>query len=354
MQLRLSVMLALVVLPGYCADWNPRLAAQYLDSRQEKWFSWPTANASGTPCISCHTGTTYLLVRPMLRRALGESQRTTFETGLLNSLRTRVSRKTPKELFPKSKDGYAAEAAGVESIFAALFLATENSQAALSPEAEQAFDRLWSLAIRDGSAKGAWPWFSLELDPYEMPESSYYGASLAALAIGSAPREYRERPDVRERVAALTGYLQRELPSQPLQNRLMALWASSRLPEALPPAIRKALIDAAWRHQQPDGSWTIDSLGAWKEHPQAPKSAGNSNYATGLTAYVLETAGVPRSDARLKRALDWLRRRQDPKEGYWDGESMNKAYPADSMMVLFMRDAATSFASMALLARDNQ
>jgi hypothetical protein len=76
---------------------------------------------------------------------------------------------------------------------------------------------------------------------------------------------------------------------------------------------------------------------------------GDSSYATGFTAVVLEKAGVSSRDARLGRALEWLKAHQDPKEGYWDGESMNKVFPADSMMVLFMRDAATAYASMALL-----
>lgn len=335
---------------AWSGDWNPRLAAQYLDSRQEKWFSWPTATASGTPCVSCHTGATYLLVRPALRRALSENQPTKYEAGLLAALRGRVPRKTAKELFPKNNDSFAAQGTGVESIFAALFLATENPQSTtLSPEAEQAFERMWSVQVRDGGAKGGFEWFSLKLDPWEMPESSFYGASLAALAVGSAPQEYRDRPAVREGVAALTGYLQRAMPGQPLHNRLMTLWASSKLPEALPEAKRKALLEEIWSKQKPDGSWSMESLGPWKEQAEAPHTVGDSSYATGFAAVVLEKAGVSSRDQRLSRALEWLKAHQDPKEGYWDGESMNKGFPADSMMVLFMRDAATAYASMALL-----
>jgi squalene-hopene/tetraprenyl-beta-curcumene cyclase len=331
-----------ITLPAVAADWNPRLAAQYLDARQEKWFAWPTANASGVPCISCHTGVTYLLARPALRRALGETQPTTFETGLLNSLRSRLAKTTPKELFPKNQESFATQGTGVEAVFAALFLAGER-------DAPQAFDRMWSVQLRDGAAKGAFPWFSLELDPWEMPPSNFYGASLAAIAVGSAAPGYRAQPDVRERVTALTGYLQRELDSQPLHNRLHALWASTKLPDALPASAQRRIIDDAWKKQQPDGSWTMEALGSWSAHEAAPHSAGNAGYATGLTAFILARAGVARSDARLARALDWLRAHQDPKSGYWEGESMNKQYPPDSMMTLFMRDAATAYAALALL-----
>jgi squalene-hopene/tetraprenyl-beta-curcumene cyclase len=269
---------------------------------------------------------------------------------LLAALRGRVPRKTAKELFPKNNDSFATQGTGVESIFAALFLATENLQSkALSPEAEQAFERMWSVQLRDGDAKGGFEWFSLKLDPWEMPESSFYGASLAALAVGSAPREYRDRPAVRDRVGALAGYLQREISGQPLHNRLMTLWASSQLAEALAESTRKPLIEEIWSKQKPDGSWSMESLGPWKEQAGAPHAVGDSSYATGFTTVVLEKAGVSSRDARLGRALEWLKAHQDPKEGYWDGESMNKVFPADSMMVLFMRDAATAYASMALL-----
>jgi hypothetical protein len=326
------------VLPAWCADWNPRLAATYLDSRQKQWASWAPANKMGVPCVSCHTGETYLLVRPALRKALGESQPTEYETSLLNSLRSRVGKKTTKEMFGENaKEPHASQSAGVESIFAAMFLGTE------------AFDRMWSLQLADGDAKGAWNWNTFDLDPWEMPESTFYGAALAAMATGEAPPEYRDRPEVKERIASLTAYLQRELPAQPLHNRLIALWASTKFAPAVPATMQRSILEEVWRKQQSDGGWTMESLGAWKEHPKAPKSAGSNTYATGLTAFVLEKSGVPSDDPRLIRALTWLKAQQNPEFGYWDASSLNKPYAADYPPVLFMRDAATSYAALALL-----
>jgi hypothetical protein len=51
----------------------------------------------------------------------------------------------------------------------------------------------------------------------------------------------------------------------------------------------------------------------------------------------------------MSRALAWLKSHQDQESGAWHADSMNKRYPADSMQVLFMQDAATAFASLALL-----
>jgi hypothetical protein len=146
--------LLILVVPGFCADWNPRLAANYLDLRQKEWFAWPAANTHGVPCLSCHTGMTYLLARPALRRAIGESGPTIYETGLLDGLKTRVAKHDSKELFPKSGERGGSQALGVEAIFSALFLAIEdNPSGKLSAETKQAFDRMWLLQVRDSKAK---------------------------------------------------------------------------------------------------------------------------------------------------------------------------------------------------------
>ena len=152
-----------------------------------------------------------------------------------------------------------------------------------------------------------------------------------------------------ENVSALTGYLKDNYASQPLHNRLALLWASTKLPGALPESANKAIVEDAFKKQESDGGWTIDSLGAWGSHPNAAPSTGSNGYATAYTAYVLVKTGIPASDPRLSRALNWLRSHQDRETGTWAAESMNKHYPAGSMQEQFMRDAATGFASLALL-----
>ena len=337
-----TALLAVGAVPGFCADWNQRLAADYLDSRQKEWFAWPYAKAAGGACVSCHTGVTYLLVRPALRRALGESQPTSYEKGLLEGVQAQ-----------------ATEAKGalqsVETVFSALLLALQNGDSkALSAEAKLAFDRLWSSQVRDGEDRGAWKWpdFSQDhLEPWAAPESPFYGAALAALAVGTAPAEYRARAEIREQVNALTEYLQREQAAQPLHNRLARLWASSKLPAALPPAMRQPIIDEVLRKQQPDGGWTIESLGPWRPHPEAPPSKGSNSYATGYVAFILQEAGVGRSHPGLVRALDWLKAHQDRQSGFWAADSLNKRYEPDSMEIHFMQDAATAFSTLALLGK---
>src|SRR3989454_2326816 len=82
-------LLTVSTVPGFAADWNLRLAADYLDGRQKEWLVWPRAKVEGGICVSCHTGVTYLLARPELRRALGESQATAYEQALLEGIHAR-------------------------------------------------------------------------------------------------------------------------------------------------------------------------------------------------------------------------------------------------------------------------
>ena len=344
-------LLLLAGLPGFCADWSPRRAAEYLDSRQKAWAAWPPAADSGGACFSCHTQMTYLLVRPSLRRALGENQSTQYEQVVLNGLRTRVDKRVGKDLREGfAKEPMSSESVGVEAVFAALFLARQDQAGgAMSPETQKAFERMWALQISSGDAKGAWPWFQLDLDPWETPFSPFYGASLAAFAVGETPAAYRDRPEIRHRIAAITDYLHREEKSQPLHNRMMLLWASTSLPAVMAVPSRRQLIEEILSKQQADGGWTIESLGPWKHRPQAPEFAGSNSYATGFAAFVLVEAGVPRSNAGLTRALGWLKMHQNPAQGYWDASSMNKKFPPGSMQEQFMRDAATGFAALALL-----
>jgi squalene-hopene/tetraprenyl-beta-curcumene cyclase len=282
-----------------------------------------------------------MLARPALRRVLGEAEPTAYETGLVEGLLARAGSGL-EDALKTGKEPVASQSVGVEAIFAALFLSPEK------PAAPQAWDRLWSMQFHEGAAKGSWPWFDFDTDPYETADSGFFGASLAALAISATPSEYQAKPEIKERIAELTAYLRIAAPAQPLHNRLLLLWAAAGLPVAVRDA-RRSIIDETLKKQQPDGSWTIAALGPWKDRPAAPPAGRASAYATAVAAFALQQAGVPHSDPKLKKALDWLRSKQDPQLGCWAADSMNKRREPGSMPEGFMRDAATAFAALALI-----
>jgi squalene-hopene/tetraprenyl-beta-curcumene cyclase len=253
-----------------------------------------------------------------------------------------------------AKEPLASQALGVESVLAALFLAREDDAGRLTDETELAFDRMWSFQKREGKGNGGWSWFQLDLDPWETPESPFYGATLAALAVSAAPSAYRESPNILQHIKELTAYLQNTQDSQPLHNRLMLLWASGAMPGLWPEPARVQLVEEAFAKQQADGGWTLDSLGPWKERSAAMVSSGSNSYATAVVTLALQQGGVTASDSHLAKALKWLRSHQDRRLGCWTAGSMNKRYPAGSMQERFMQDAATAFAALALATADER
>ena len=318
-------------------SWQPERAARYLDTRLAEWFAWKPALQANGPCVSCHTAMTYLLARPALRRRLGESAETSFETGLLARLRKQVG---------ESPEPYLQS---VETVFAALFLSRDGARG-LSGDAGVAFDRLWAMQHTEGPLNGAWDWLSVDLDPWEHTDSSYFGAAMAAVAVGQAGPAYASRPDVAPRVRALAAYLGTPAsPRRPLHDQLAAVWAASSLPGMLAPAVRRAIMDRVFAAQRADGGWDVASLGPWTPHPDAPPASGTSAYGTAYVAFVLQRSGVAATDARLQRALTWLVEHQDAATGAWPAVSMNKRYREGSMEARFLQDAATAFASAALV-----
>lgn len=275
----------------------------------------------------------YLLALPALRARLNEPQQTMYEIGPLDRLRAKVGEKP------------AGALQSVEAIFSAMFLSREDATKTMSAHTQKAFDQMWALQGGEGARAGGWRWFAANLDPWENAESHFFGASLAAAALTQTPADYRSSPKVRDRAAALNTYLLDGAESRRLHDRLALLLARS----FVPPSVRSAIVAAAFSKQQPDGGWTIESLGPWMTHADAPPSSGTNAYATAFATATLLRGGVPASDPRLVKALNWLESHQDPATGTWPAVSMNKRYPDGSMESRFMEDAATSFASLALI-----
>lgn len=355
MSIRFAALLTLAAAPAFCQNWNPRLAAQYMDSRQKEWAAWPNALVSGVVCVSCHTGLPYLVSRPALRQSLDQkSGPTLYEDLLVEGTRATVFRTDAKELFGGLKGRLIDQVYAAVSVVSAVVIAMEDApRGKLSPEGEKAFERMWSIQVKEGPDQGAWQWSDYNLDPWETKDSVAYGAALGALATGLAPGDYQSRPEIQRNVAALTAYLRAEQGSTPLHNRLFLLWASSKLHGLLLSADKAAILAELGHKQEADGGWTLASLGPWNQHDSAPLSVGSNSYSTALAAFALEQAGLKASDPVLSRALTWLRTHQNS-EGYWPAESMNHKHAAGTIPEKFMSDAATGYATAALLAAGDE
>jgi len=336
--------------------WSPKAAAAYLDYREGWWISWPTAARDhDTYCVSCHTVVPYALSRPALRTPLGEQALSPNERSLLSNVTKRVRLwKEVEPFYGEQRGAYKpTESRGTESVLDALILASYDARSGqpgrLSADTRTAFDNMWALQLTAGDAKGAWSWLRFHNEPWEADDSQFYGAALAAVAVGIAPENYRATPAIQNNLTLLRGYLNREYAAQTLINRVVLLWAAAKVPGILAPAEQKSIVDEALSRQQPDGGWSLGSLvGTWKRADGTPFEVKSDGYATGLIVFALEQSGLPRQNLQLRRGLAWLAGNQNPEEGRWLGYSVNRQHDLSTETGHFMSDAATAYAVLAL------
>jgi squalene-hopene/tetraprenyl-beta-curcumene cyclase len=332
-------------------------------------MAWPPATRDhGTFCISCHTALPYALARPALRAALGEEAPSQNERRLLESVNKRVRLWNEVKPFYTESSGArkTLQSRGTESILNALILASADARnGKLSDDTRAAFDYMWALQGKTGDQKGAWPWLDFGNEPFEATDSQYYGASLAAVAVGTAPENYRATPEIQNNLKLLGDYVRRESSHQALIHQVVSLWAATKWPGLLAPAQQRSIIDDVLGRQQSDGGWGLSSLGwtwrglslhslvnLWIRSNDTPLAGKSDGYATGLIVFVLGQAGVPHDDAHLQRGRSWLVRNQNQSEGLWPGYSLVNRRDPSSGTGRFMNDAATAYAVLALTASD--
>jgi squalene-hopene/tetraprenyl-beta-curcumene cyclase len=334
-------------------SWSPASAAGYLDKRAEWWTSWPTsARDHGTFCVSCHTATPFMLGRPTLRSELKESDRSPNEQKILASVIKRVRMWHDVEPFYSDQTRglpKTSESRGTESILNSLILVWNDLPAGhLSPDARLALDNMWALQFRSGDMTGSWAWLQFHNAPFE-GDSQFYGSALAAIAIGLAPDNYQAEPAIQGGVKALSAWLVKNMDAQTPLDRVMLLWASAQLNGLLTREQQNRIVEETLARQKDDGGFSMASLiGPWKRHDDTPLNAASDGYATGLIAFVLDQINAQQARPPLQRALAWLRGNQLQPDGRWPAFSLNNNRPVTSDTGLFMSDAATAYAVLAL------
>jgi squalene-hopene/tetraprenyl-beta-curcumene cyclase len=342
------------------SSWDQKAAAAYLDQRAGWWMGWQrAARDHDTFCVSCHTAVPYAMSRPSLRTALAEQGLSPNEQRLLENVTKRV--RLWKEVAPFYTDAdrgvyKSVESRGTESVLNALILASNDASKAvqsghLSDVTRAAFENMWAEQQTTGGQKGAWLWLRFKNEPWEADDSDFYGAALAAIAVGTAPENYRTKPEIQNNLTMLREYLNRESAAQTLSNRAVLLWASAKVPGLIEPERQKAIISELLNKQQSDGGWSLTSMaGDWKRHDGTPQEALSDGYATGLITFALQQAGISRENAQLQKGLAWLTANQNRTEGFWLAYSLNnnEEHHISSDTARFMKDAATAYAVLAL------
>src|SRR5439155_24341208 len=244
--LRIVLVLIVIACPmaragGEHESWKPAEALKYLDERQKAWFAFSSADRgegeTRTSCVSCHTVLPYVLARPVLRKLVGAETATTKK--LLSQTRMRVEnwKELDSEAFGLLYDSNARkkkESWGTEAVLNAVILAFDDCiQGRSSPSdgTKRAFSNLWQTQVRTGDHQGSWDWLDFNMGPWEWQEARYFGASLAAIAVGTAPGYYTPGTDADTdaRVMLLRDYLKKGFQRQDLHNKVGGLWASTKV-----------------------------------------------------------------------------------------------------------------------------
>jgi squalene-hopene/tetraprenyl-beta-curcumene cyclase len=369
-QILLVSMLALVGVLLACSitrkareslDWQPEKAEKYLDEREKTWFEFSSAHrgegATQSTCLSCHSVLGYALARPVLRKRSGIETPTEQEEKLLDQTRMRVANWKDLDtdafgLLYDHSDSKKQESWGTEAVLNTVILAfNDHYQGRSSPSAvtKEAFAHLWETQVQVGDHKGSWDWLDFELAPWEWGGARYFGAALAAIALGTAPGYYTpgDDADIDAKVKLLQDYLKDRLPGQNLHNQVWGLWAATKVEGILSKAEQEKLVDPLLDRQQDDGGWSLASLGSWVRRDGSAQETASDGYATGLVLHVLQTAGISKKNDKIAKGLDWLKHNQSGAGGWW-AVSVNKNRYFFTRASKFMSDAATAYAVLAL------
>ena len=345
------------------ARWDAAGAARYLDGRLGWWRSWPKSERDhDTRCISCHTALPFALARPTLRKALGEPGPSSTELAMYADITKRVRMWREVEPFyldqkvglPKSSESRA-----VESVLNALFLVTRDNASGgatagatggrMGEDTRQAFANMWPLQMQTGDLKGGFAWLTFKLEPWESETATYWGATLAAVAVARAPEGYATSPGVAGNVEALRAYLRTAFDrDSSLFTRMLVLWADSNLHGIIDAPRRQAVIDALVAAQGADGGWSLKRLSSWQRRDGSVIPDTSDGFATAIITLALEDSGLSPKTGSVKAARSWLIAHQSAASGGLPASSINKLREPTADAYLFMTDAATGFATLAL------
>jgi hypothetical protein len=338
-----------------------RRALSYLDARQDDWSRFAKAQrgegADRTSCVSCHTGISYALTRPFLKRFAATTGPSAQEERMVATVGLRVEHwgelDSPRfRLMYDGNDRKKAESRGTEAVINALILARDDvSRGLAAPRAatKTAFQHLWETQTTEGTNAGSWEWLNFGLEPWEANGSRAFGAALAAIAVSSAPGYLDQRLDEKasQGVRSLRDYLRRRFPEESLYNRLWILEASTTFEGLLSADQRREVVDQLLAVRRADGGWALATLGNFKRVDDTPQARDSDGYATGLAIHALLRDGSPSACPEVAQGLGWLRSHQQG-DGSWPGRSVNKERDPATFVGKLMSDAATAVAALAL------
>lgn len=299
-------------------SFSPVKAIGFLDSASLQW-------QKQRKCFTCHTNFAYLYARP------GVSSK--------NAPHKTVRKFAEQLVLERWKAEGPRWDAEIVAAAAALAYNDRATTGQLQPATRIALDRMWTVQRKDGG----WNWLKCGWPPMESDD--HYGATLAAIAVGVAPGDYRETPAAQAGMKKLKEYLKQN-PAPTLHHKAMMLWAASYQPDLMSADEKRTAIKQLKSLQKSDGGWGLATLGNWKRADgSAQDTSVSDGYGTGLVLFVLRRAGITTKDPAIEKGIKWIKSNQRL-SGRWYTRSLNK----DNKH--FITHAGTAMCVMALTACD--
>lgn len=269
-------------------------AAQFLDAN---------AHLVENNCYACHSTFTHLAARGAIDPLAEEVMRS----------RVLLERFNTKMLDPAQAQTVRTHHVARVRLLSAVELARHDavSTGRLAPLTRQLLDHMWSYQEADGGVN----WLKVREAPQAIDD--YWPAAMMALGAGVAPEGYAQTPRAQAGMAKLRGWLQAH-PPQTLHERGLSLVAHAYISGVLTAEKEREHREAVLAAQHEDGGWSMADLAPWERKDGQPLDPELSDgYATGFLVYALARSGLPKTDPRVQRALDWIRTHQRVSGGWF-------------------------------------
>jgi squalene-hopene/tetraprenyl-beta-curcumene cyclase len=297
-------------------SWSAAKAAVYLDGVGVNW-------TRDRRCVTCHTNMPYLFARPLVKGAPDAGWK-------------EVRQFLEDDVTSWGNGGKPRGDAYLVATAAALAVSDARTTGKLHPATKTALDRMWSVQ-REG---GDWNWLKCDWPPLE--HDDYYGAVLAAVAVGEAPGQYAKSDQAKAGIKKLRAYFAKT-PSPDLHHSAWLLWAASKVDGLVTVDQTSAAVAELKKAQRKDGGWCLPGLGKYDRRDKSANdpNAESDGYATGLVVFALRQAGVRADDPAVADGVKWLKSHQR-ESGRWYTRSLNND------RAHFITNAGTALAVMAL------
>ncbi len=289
-------------------------ATDYLSQGSQAW-------TEHRKCVSCHTNGTFMQLAPSLGRMFNDQLEEHRKFFLLESSKfKRAPVNAIKSGLKPTQLAYVASG----------LAAYDEAKGKLSPETKETLDLLLTVQSEDGSYSNldCWP-------PYE--SSSYHGATIAAMALASAPGYLKQVTEEQEqKIRTLRQYLQTTKPPHDYA-RLLLLWASTKWKGLISEQLRDDTVEMILAHQQDDGGWSIRTFGTpdtWGNGSRKEKlnaepereTPPSDGHQTGFAVMLLREAGIAADHQAVQSGIKWIKSNQRD-SGRWWTRSLNTDGP---------------------------